>query len=212
MNDDNSTIRTIIMPPPSIPNSKHKSEPPPPKERQKRVITTTKNWDFDTSELTFENQQCLVKDIQQYILVSNNVRNNVINSNKLRTIIRQLNDKLQGYKSQDINKHLYSDTLFIKLSELIDLFVSTSLLCFYCKQPVRMLYEEVRDPKQWTLERIDNKFGHNNDNVTIACLHCNIQRRTMYHERFIFTKQVAPNIIKINSNSNNPDPDPLPHL
>lgn len=49
-------------------------------------------------------------------------------------------------------------------------------------------------PKQWTLDRIDNDIGHYSDNVVIACLSCNLHRKTMYHERFLFTKQL--NIIK----------------
>jgi hypothetical protein len=47
---------------------------------------------------------------------------------------------------------------------------------------------------QWTLERIDNDLGHNKNNVEIACLNCNLRRRTMYHERYLFTKEL--NIIK----------------
>ena len=50
--------------------------------------------------------------------------------------------------------------------------------------------------KQWTLERIDNGMGHNKDNVEIACLLCNLRRRTMYHERYVFTKQMM-NVVKI---------------
>ena len=66
--------------------------------------------------------------------------------------------------------------------------------CYYCKENVNVLYEIVREPKQWTLERLDNSFGHNHDNVVIACLNCNVRRRTMYHERYVFTKQL--NIVK----------------
>jgi hypothetical protein len=66
--------------------------------------------------------------------------------------------------------------------------------CYYCKESVVLLYEYVRDPKQWTLERIDNSRGHNKDNVEIACLQCNLRRRCMYHERYLFTKQM--NIVK----------------
>ena len=66
--------------------------------------------------------------------------------------------------------------------------------CFYCQKLVYVLYDNVREPRQWTLERIDNKFGHNMDNVVISCLSCNLKRRCIYHERFLFTKQL--NIIK----------------
>ena len=59
---------------------------------------------------------------------------------------------------------------------------------------VKILYKLVRESSQWSIERINNEFGHNKDNVTIACLDCNLKRKTMYHERFKFTKQL--NIVK----------------
>jgi hypothetical protein len=56
---------------------------------------------------------------------------------------------------------------------------------------VQILYEYVRESNQWTLERLDNDFGHNKGNVEIACLNCNLRRRTMYHERYLFTKELS---------------------
>ena len=56
---------------------------------------------------------------------------------------------------------------------------------------MKVLYEESRDPKQWTLERIDNSEGHNENNIEVACLTCNVRRRTMYHEKYRFTKQLT---------------------
>jgi hypothetical protein len=44
------------------------------------------------------------------------------------------------------------------------------------------------------VERIDNSIGHNRTNIVIACLDCNLHRRTMYYERYVFTKQL--NIVK----------------
>ena len=82
----------------------------------------------------------------------------------------------------------------MNLQNVLDLMIQYENKCFYCKENVNVLYEYVREPKQWTLERLDNKFGHNTDNVVIACLSCNLRRKTMYHERFLFTKQL--NIIK----------------
>ena len=72
------------------------------------------------------------------------------------------------------------------------------MLCFYCLQQVKIIYTQVRDPKQWTLERIDNSLGHNRGNVVISCLSCNIRRRCMYHERYVFTKQAAAVVTKLN--------------
>jgi len=54
----------------------------------------------------------------------------------------------------------------------------------------------VREQCQWSLDRIDNNYGHNYDNLFVTCLSCNLRRKTMYHERYEFTKQLT--ISKIN--------------
>ena len=53
-----------------------------------------------------------------------------------------------------------------------------------------LLYDNVRESTQWTLDRIDNNIGHNVDNVVICCLKCNLKRRTMNDEKFKFSKQM----------------------
>ena len=89
-----------------------------------------------------------------------------------------------------------SSGLLVSLSFVLDLLLKSNLSCFYCKQPVLLWYEFAREPKQWSLERIDNSFGHNHDNVEVACLSCNLKRRCMYHERYLYTKQLV--ITKMN--------------
>lgn len=151
------------------------------KEKLKRKITNTTKWnslDKDTS-LLFDNLNTTNKDL---------LRENQ------RLFLQQINQKIYGYKTQDIEKKIFNETQFIDLSGILHLFEKSSLKCFYCLNTVELFYEYVREPKQWTLERLDNSIGHNYGNLEIACLSCNIKRRTMYHERFVFTKQL--NIIK----------------
>ena len=107
-----------------------------------------------------------------------------------------LESKLRGYKSQDIEKKLFDETLFVTYDYVIDLLKTSNMQCFYCKGLVMILYETVREPKQWTLERIDNKLGHNVNNVQISCLTCNLRRRTIFQERYILTKKLT-NIQKV---------------
>ena len=64
------------------------------------------------------------------------------------------------------------------------------------KERTEIMYEFVREPRQWTLERLDNSFGHNRDNVVISCLSCNLRRRTMAKERYLQTKAMSK-IVKI---------------
>ena len=49
----------------------------------------------------------------------------------------------------------------------------------------------VREPFQWTLDRIDNDDNHNKDNVVIACLDCNLKRRRRDADKFYFTKNLT---------------------
>ena len=106
-------------------------------------------------------------------------------------VYSQIKQKISGYRHQDILKNKLDETLFVDLAFVIQLLLVSQLHCFYCREDVSLLYEMVRDPKQWTLERVYNQKGHNKDNVEICCLSCNIKRRTMYHEKYKFTKQIT---------------------
>jgi hypothetical protein len=115
-----------------------------------------------------------------------------------REMRRQIQNKVSSYKMQDIQKQKYDDEKFVDLDFVLGLLHEKSLKCYYCRESVYLFYNYVRENKQWTLERIDNGVGHNKDNVEIACLLCNLRRRTMYHERYVFTKQMT-NIVKLDS-------------
>lgn len=151
------------------------------KDRKKRIVSTTKEWKFCTSELEIDNQY-------DYIVDSCKIN---------KTVRGQIQQKIRGYKYQDIEKELYDSKIFIDFDFVIDLLQKTKIKCFYCNNEVFIIYQYVREPRQWTIERIDNAMGHNKDNVVIACLNCNLRRRTIYYERYLMTKQLR--IIKINT-------------
>jgi hypothetical protein len=104
--------------------------------------------------------------------------------------LSELNHKIQGYKGQDLKKELHNPATLICLTDVLEKLVSTQLTCSYCSKPVFVLYKQVRDPMQWTLDRIDNALGHTRANTCIACLKCNLQRRVMDAEKFTFTKKL----------------------
>ena len=79
---------------------------------------------------------------------------------------------------------------FIKYDEVLNLLVSSKLLCCYCSDNIYILYEYVRENKQWSLDRIDNNIGHNNGNLVIACLSCNLKRKRTNKDAFMFTKNM----------------------
>jgi len=103
---------------------------------------------------------------------------------------KELERKIHGYKSQDIKKEIYDPTLLITLADTIEKLLPTRLQCFYCKTAIVLLYKNVREPTQWTLDRIDNDKCHSKENTVVACLKCNLQRRVTHIDKFTFTKSL----------------------
>lgn len=135
--------------------------------------------DLDDQFLSHDKQKSM---INQYFLEGN------CENDKLMK--REIERKINGYKNQDIEKNIYSEKMLISLEDTISKLVGSKLLCYYCKKDVLILYKNVRDPLQWTLDRIDNDLCHSNANTVISCLHCNLQRRTRDIDKFLFTKQL----------------------
>lgn len=103
---------------------------------------------------------------------------------------KSLEQKISGYKSQDIKKRVYDKDTLITLPDVIDKLLTGMLKCVYCKKTLKVLYRMVRDPLQWTLDRIDNDLNHNVSNTVVSCLSCNLKRRTTNKEKFIFSQNI----------------------
>lgn len=145
------------------------------KEQKKRVETNT--WGLTNDELLHSYQlKNLLLDIDDsYInLLKNHIKN-----------------KINCYKQQDINKNRFNKLDFVSLEGVYKLLIDSELKCCYCSDEVYILYEKVRERKQWTLDRINNDIGHNNNNLLICCLECNLKRRRTNKDAFFFTKNMV---------------------
>ena len=69
--------------------------------------------------------------------------------------------------------------------------IECDLKCRYCRESMTILYDVSREMKQWSVDRIDNDMGHNEDNYHLACLDCNLKRRRQTDKKFLFTKQLS---------------------
>jgi hypothetical protein len=154
------------------------------KEIKKRVVT--EKWKFSKDNYKHENQLNIITSI-----LNNSY---VIDDEVTKIIIQQINRKIYSYKQQDNLKKLLDIDNFVTFESIIISMVDCELKCRYCKKEMNVLYDISREMTQWSVDRIDNDKGHNNDNFHLACLDCNLKRRRRTDEKFLFTKQL--NIIK----------------
>jgi 5-methylcytosine-specific restriction endonuclease McrA len=101
-----------------------------------------------------------------------------------KIVKREVEKKIGGYKSQDIRNNILDLNRLISLDQVLEKLVVSKMKCCYCKDNCDILYKDVLYKKQWTLDRIDNDYGHNNNNVVICCYECNVKRGDMDYERF----------------------------
>ena len=153
-----------------------------PKNERKRKILDKLS---EKNILIKENQHKLVKRLCANEDFSGNI-----------FVKKELERKIKSYRAQDIKKNKLNEEKLIKMDECIDKLVLSKMKCYYCNENMLLVYENVREPKQWTLDRLDNSIGHITENVVISCLDCNLKRRTMNDEKFKFSKQMK--IIKKN--------------
>jgi len=209
----NSNVREVTYP--EIVSNRTLAEDvrePIKKIPKNRVVTETTKWIFGPDELLPEKQMEYINKMKEKIDELPAVINSVDGSQRSlhqstasaekvmcptsKFIMQQINQKIYGYGSQDLKKGKYVESLIVDSNDVLKLLFECKNRCYYCKESVQVLYQHVREPKQWTLDRIDNSLGHNKTNVLIACLNCNLRRKTMHTERYVFTKQL--NIVKHN--------------
>lgn len=162
------------------------------KPKKSRIVTDTNEW----IRLIVNTNVSLYNNDVQWNYVQEAAK--LINTSSKGAVLveQQIRRKMQGYKAQDLEKQLWDVTQFVDYDYILELLVQCRMTCVYCRNPTMILYTYVREPKQWTLERMDNSLGHICGNVQIACLTCNLRRRTMKQERYLLTKQMM-HVVKL---------------
>jgi hypothetical protein len=151
------------------------------KEDTDKKRKVAEKWHLKEEEITYEIQK---EELSQMINGSG------MNSKITHTIRQEIERKLASYKYQDVEKGVQDDSQMIGFVEVLSLLHHSEGRCFYCKDEVLLLYEKVREKRQWTLDRIRNDLGHFTNNVVIACLSCNLKRRCQSKDGFLFTRQL----------------------
>jgi hypothetical protein len=157
------------------------------KKKEKKMRVQTHTWNLDDFELSHETQINILNRIH-----SNLIKNNeeIFNDKYINIFINNLKNKISSYKQQDILKKKLNSNNFINFENIIHLLHESQLKCCYCHKEIYILYKQVREMSQWTLDRIDNNTGHNFGNLVISCLKCNLKRRRINKNSFMLTKNM----------------------
>jgi hypothetical protein len=150
-------------------------------QRRKKIAASNDAWTAIAEKYATQNSQLALLGAMS------------TSNDETRMLLNHLKAKQSGYKSQDVAKGWFNESQFVRIEDIVALLSTSRLSCFYCGCWTTLFYEYVRDSKQWSLERLSNEQGHNRDNVVLACLECNMRRRTMYYERYVATKQLRVN-------------------
>lgn len=146
-----------------------------------KKITKDKNIKY---KKTIIDINCFENQYQQLLDIENGVSTNS------KLILKELDKKINGYKQQDILKKRFNEDEFINMEEIIKKLLDNKLKCYYCNNEVLILFNLVRESSQWTLDRIDNNLSHTNSNTVISCLLCNLNRKNLNSNSFLFTKNL----------------------
>jgi hypothetical protein len=167
-------------------NNKYQMKKLTNKNSDVKIRVPSEKWSFSSENYEYLKQLKMINDI------SNNNFNLIDDVSKIA--IQEINKKICGYKQQDKIKKKFDEDKFLTFESIINKMVSCELKCRYCKNEMNVLYDISREMTQWSVDRINNDYGHNIDNFHLACLDCNLKRRKRTDEKFLFTKQL--NIIK----------------
>jgi hypothetical protein len=180
-------VKTIIF---SGTNTKYQMKTLNNLSKEPKMRVETQTWGLDEKQLSFYSQVNIMLEIHQNI--NNHSVCDIIEKNKYRRlIISHIKNKIQSYKHQDIIKKMYNEKEFIDFGYVVNLLAESELKCHYCACETYLLYEIVREMKQWSLDRINNDKGHNRGNLVMSCLECNLKRRRTNKDAFFMTKNMT---------------------
>ena len=112
------------------------------------------------------------------------------------TVMKEIKRKFNSYKSQDKQKHKFNKDEHVTIDDVLRMMNESNLTCYYCKRDLCIFHSKKRVGHQWSLERLNNNLGHYTTNTCIACLQCNLQRRTDNYEYFKQGKSMVVDKIK----------------
>ena len=98
---------------------------------------------------------------------------NVYIPSETNTFVKNIEKKIKGHLKYDEEKGLKSD---ISVEKVQKLFVKQNGECCLCDCALKTFNYKKLDRQQFSIDRINSKFGHTDDNVQLLCCGCNNEK------------------------------------
>ena len=134
-------------------------------EIKKRIAT--EKWELCDDSYTWEKQMYLIGNIIDN--EKEEEKEEYKKNMEEELILKEIERKINSYKHQDIEKNMLDQEKLIDIKSILLSLNEINIKCYYCQCEMLVLYKNVREPNQWTVDRIDNKKGHNKDNFILSC-------------------------------------------
>ena len=133
-------------------------------EKERKPKVDSYKWDLSINELSHSEQ---LRILDELILCNNNNTYNQNDNNSKKYFIKNIKCKIQSYKQQDLLKHKYDEDNFVSYNDVLILLKNSNMYCHYCHCETYVLYEFVKEMKQWSENIILQDF---NDRTMIDSL------------------------------------------
>lgn len=152
-------------------------------EEKQRIVV--QSWTLSNEYYLCSKQLLILPQLIQYFNLKEEKKPDYI-----CIFIQEIERKISSYRQQDLIKSILNPDKFICFPFVIEKLIECSMKCFYCQCNMLVIYKNIREPKQWSVDRVNNFNGHNKDNIVLSCLDCNLKRRNKSKDSFLFTKQL----------------------
>ena len=95
----------------------------------------------------------------------------------LYIFIQEIDRKIYICRQQDLIKNILNPEKFITINYIIDKLVEFNMKCYYCECEMFILYKNIKEQSQWTINKTNIYNGYNKDNIVLSCLECNIKNK-----------------------------------
>ena len=134
--------------------------------KTKPITNFTKNFHNDYKKTC---GICLMK-ARKY---SRNNRQKCRNAKKLSDQRYPIRRAVERCKFNDKKKNRFFNLDTVYVSHILDL---QEYNCFHCSNALEMTNGGLYNPNKFSIDRVDNSFGHIKGNIVASCLLCNLKR------------------------------------